>query len=89
VVVREGIFAQQAVVDDIRSKISFEVAQRLKESHREPTLHLYRAAQAIVALPAGELSKPHTWRSLDGVQQTFIVPGVRTEHDLVLRERIL
>jgi hypothetical protein len=70
VVVREGIFAQQAVVDDLRGKISFEVAQRLKESHRELILAQYRAAQALAAATDAERefrrqvsSAGYSWRA--------------------------
>ena len=48
-VLREGIMAQQQVVDELRSELSGSLAGRLREQHRALVLAAFRAAQSFAA----------------------------------------
>ena len=52
--VQTGIIAQTTVLDEIRDRLSFETATRLKAEHRSLIVQQYRAAQALSATTSAE-----------------------------------
>lgn len=78
--VHSGIVVQGEVVDEIRSRLSFETATRLKAEHRSLVLAQYRAAQALSAATTAEQTfhrtvtdAGFTWRA-----DVLVAPSMRS-----------
>lgn len=77
--VRAGVVCQHGVLDEIRDRLSFETATRLKAAHRELILAKYRAAQQLSAATTAEhaFHREFTANGFVWRPDVLISPGMR------------